>query len=331
MRTAAVIGCGGIGRRHAECYREDPSVQLVAVCDVMADRAKALAAEMGVKAYTSAEEMLAAEQPDVVSVCTSGKENGGDHFAPTLAALQAGAHVLVEKPISNSLVEAREMVAVARSRGRKLAVNLNHRFVPAAETARAWIQEGRIGTPLLVHMNLWIRNANESSPYFHLRALHSHSIDVMRYFCGDVARVQAFLSKAPGRSIWSNCSINMEFENGCIGSLHGSYDMSAHHPIERCEVAGTAGRFVLDNVYEELTLFPHDRPERTVLRNSIFGGVRGFEDTFARRIRAFLSQLDGDRVEGSGEDGLAALAVIEAAIRSHEEGRVVAVREVLEG
>src|SRR2546425_1206530 len=104
----------------------------------------------------------------------------------------------------------------------------------------------------------WTGGAGRPAGWGDLRALHPHSIDVMRYFCGDVKRVQAFLHRAPGRKCWSNASINLEFASGIVGHLTGSYDMSMLHPIERCEVAGTKGRFVLENVFERLTFYPRE-------------------------------------------------------------------------
>jgi UDP-N-acetylglucosamine 3-dehydrogenase len=323
----AVIGTGNIGRIHATVYRADPLAELVAVCDTVADKADAFAAQFGARPYHDVDELLRTEQLDLVSITTAGPENGGHHYAPAMAALRAGVAVLCEKPLSNEIERARELVAYARANRRYLAVNLNHRFVPAAAAARRWIEDGRLGELLFVNMALWIRNPNESSPWFHLRALHPHSIDVMRYFCGDVARVQAFLKKASHREIWSNASINMQFHGGVLGHLTGSYDMTTRHPFERCEVAGTKGRFVIDNVYERATLYPHDSDEAVVVANPIMGGMASFNDTFKNRIHRYLEQLaeraPRDQIEGSGEEALAAQEVVEAAIRSHETGQIV--------
>lgn len=326
----AVVGAGNIGRTHAAAYAADGLADLVAVCDLVAERARAAAAPYSAKGYASVQEMLLREELDVVSVATAGIENGADHYAPTMAALAAGKHVFCEKPLSNSIAEAREMVAAAQRHGLYLGVDLNHRFVPTAARARQLMDEGRLGEPLFINMNLWIANPNESSPWFHLRALHPHSVDVMRYFCGDVARVQAFARKAPGRSIWSVASVNMQFQSGAVGHLTGSYDMSTRHPIERCEVGGTKGRFVIENVFQELTFYPHDSDELQVMRNSIFRGVTGFPQTIHNRIHRFLEQVQNgdDRLEASGEDGLAAQEVIEAAITSIQTEAVVEVPAV---
>jgi UDP-N-acetylglucosamine 3-dehydrogenase len=326
MLKVGVIGVRGIGETHASVYQSDPLAELVCVCDLVRERADDVGRRFSVRAYTSVPEMLQAERLDAVSVATGGFEGGSAHYEPSIQCLEAGLHVLVEKPISNDIEQAREMVGTARRRERYLGVNLNHRFAPPAATAKGWAEAGDLGQLLFINMGLWIDNPNESSEWFHLRALHPHSIDVMRYFCGDVKRVQAFLGRPEGRNCWSNASINMEFANGCVGHLTGSYDMSMYHPIERCEVAGTKGRFVLENVYETLIFFPRASPEARVIRNNLFGGLGGFNDTFRLRLHRWLEQITAgtprDQIDGSGADGLAAQEVIEAAIRSFRNGTV---------
>ena len=221
----AVIGMGPIGNRHAGIYKQAPLAELVGVCDRVKERADDSARRLGVPAFYDVDTMLKALSPDLCSVTTSGYENGSDHYEPTIQALEFGCHVLGEKPISNEVEEAEEMVARAREKGRYYGVNLNHRFTPAARLAKKWAHEGRLGHLLFVNMSMWIMNPAESSPYFHIKSLHPHTVDVMRYFCGDIEAVQCFAMKAPGRSIWSTAQFNMRFKNGVVGHLMGSYDI----------------------------------------------------------------------------------------------------------
>ena len=214
-----------------------------------------------------------------------------------------------------------------------LGINMNHRFTPAARMAKKWQNEGLIGDLLFVNMALWIGKFQElESPYYHLKALNPHSVDIMRHFCGDVEKVQCFAMKAPGRNIWSTASINMKFKNGMVGHLTSSYDIERGHPMERCEVAGTKGRFVLEDMWREVTLYPAGNMEKRVYTNPVFGGYRGFDDTFRCRIRSFVRQVaDGvppEEIDGSGADGLAAQKVIQAAIVSLDTGKVVDVDSI---
>lgn len=327
MLRVCVIGMGPIGNRHARLYSEDPLAELVGVCDIVRERADAAAGRLHVPAFYDAQAMLSALHPDLVSVTTGGYEYGSDHYEPTMQALAAGCHVLCEKPISNTIREAEEMVAFARQQRRCFGINLNHRFTPAARLARQWVDEGLIGHPLFINMSMWIMNPAESSPYFHLKALHPHTVDIMRHFCGDVEAVQCFATRAPGRTIWSTAQINMRFVNGVVGHLTGSYDIERGHPMERCELAGTKGRFVLEDMWRELVLYPAGDLVKRVYTNPVFGGMRDFEDTFRNRIHAFLDQVDQgaapEEIDGSGADGLAAQKVIAAAIESLETDTVV--------
>jgi predicted dehydrogenase len=330
MLRVVVIGMGPIGNRHARIYREDPNAELVGVCDIIAERAEAASREHGVPGYLRADEMLESLGPDVASVATGGFEYGSDHYLPTMQALEAGCHVLCEKPICNEIGPAEEMVEKAREKGLCFGIDLNHRFTPAARIAKRWQDEGRIGHLLFVNMAMWIGNPNESSPYFHLKALHPHTIDVMRHFCGDIEAVQCFATKAPGRTIWSTAQFNMRFVNGTVGSLTGSYDIARGHPMERCEVAGTNGRFVLEDMWRQAALYPAETYEKQVYTNPVFGGYRDFEDTFRARLHRFTEQVaqgaSPDEIDGSGADGLAAQKVIAAAIESLENETVVYVK-----
>ncbi len=330
MQRVCVIGLGPIGNRHADLYQENPQAELVGVCDLIPERADTAAARLGVPAFYDAPTMLAALKPDICSIATGGEEYGSDHYLPTVQALEAGCHVLGEKPISNSIAQAEAMVAKARELNRCYGIDLNHRFNHAHRLAKQWVEEGRLGHLLFVNMSMWIINPRESSPWFQIKALHPHTVDIMRYFCGDVEAVQCFATKAPGRSIWSTAQFNLRFRNGVVGSLTGSYDVGRGHPMERCEVAGIGGRFVIEDMFQQVTLYPAESLEKTVYTNpGLWGGMRDFEDTFRERLACFVRQVDEgvkpEDIDGSGADGLAAQKVLAAAIESIETGKVVAV------
>ncbi len=330
MQRVCVIGMGPIGNRHADMYRATPLAELVGVCDIIKERADKAAARLGVPAFYSAEEMLRALKPDITSVTTGGYEYSSDHYEPTMQALEAGSHVLGEKPISNEIARAEEMVAKAREKGLCYGINLNHRFTEASYVAKRWQNEGRLGHLLFVNMSMWIKNPAESSPYYMIKALNPHTVDVMRHFCGDVEAVQCFAQKAPGRQIWSTAHFSMRFKNGVVGGLTASYDIERGHPMERCEVAGTKGRFVLEDMWREVTLYPAGDLEKRVYSNPVFGGHRDFEDTFRNRIHKFVAQVDAgaapEEIDGSGAEGLAAQKVLQAAIESLDSGQVVQVK-----
>lgn len=326
-----VVGIGNIGNIHAGVYMENPNVELAAVCDIVKEKADAAAEKYGARAFYSVKEMLdSGIALDACSVATKGEENGGEHYEPTMELLRAGIPVLGEKPISNQIEEGVQMVELARQKQIPYAINLNHRFTPAALRAKEWVESGRLGQLHMINMRMWINNPVETSPWFHLRALHPHSFDVIRYFCGDVKKVAAFMMKGEGRKIWSNAQIIMQFDNGAIGNLTGSYDAGKSYGLELCDVVGSKGRFVLEDACEHLTFYPRNSIETETY--SYLGGMRSFSETFKSRIDDWIDQLAAgasyDQINGSGEDALKAQRIIEAAIQSFNTNTVVDVAEV---
>ena len=328
MLNVAVVGIGNIGQNHSRIYQAHPDTELVAVVDVIEAAAAAGGERLGVPHFTSIPDLLASGiHVDMASVCTAGKENGGDHYEPTMALLGAGIPVLGEKPISNELPKAREMVALARERNLRYGINLNHRFTPAAIRAKEWVDAGRLGELNIINMTMWINNPNETSEHFHMRALHPHSLDVMRYFAGDVEKVQAFFKKGKGRAIWSNVQVNLLFRNGVIGHLTGSYDAGGSFGLETLEVVGSDGRFVLREACQHLEFYPRHSMETESY--AYLGGMMAFPETFDSRIARWIEQNKAgaapEDIDASGEDALRVQTIIEGAIESWHTGKVVSV------
>jgi len=328
MLSIGIVGLGGIGNNHARCYTENKHSRVVAVCDIIKAKADAAAERWNARPFYTVRSMLKSGlHLDACSVTTAGVENGSDHYKPTMELLNAGLPVLGEKPISNDVGQARRMVALARKKRLRYGVNLNHRFTPAAVRARQWLDDGRLGELNIVNMTMWINNPNESSPWFHIRALHPHSLDVMRYFAGEVDKVQAFFKKGKGRKIWSNVQANLQFKNGVIGHLTGSYDAGGSYGLETLELVGSEGRIVINEACEKLTLYP--RFSQQVESYDHLGGMGSFGETFAWRIGAWVDDLrrstPPSKVDAKAEDALKVQLVIESIIKSWETGQVIKV------
>lgn len=332
----AVVGVGNIGNIHLGVYNKNPNTKIVAVCDIIKERADKAAAAYNCPAFYSVQDMLASGiQIDAASMCTAGTENGGDHYKPTMELLGAGIPTLGEKPISNDIRCAEEMVALAKEKKLRYGINLNHRFTPAALKAKEWVTSGRLGELNIINMTMWINNPNETSPWFHIRALHPHSLDVMRFFAGDVEKVQAFFKRGPrkdgpdGRRVcWSNVQVNLLFKNGILGHLTGSYDAGGSYGLETLEVVGSEARFVLLDACEHLTFYP--RYSRQTETYDYLGGMMNFSETFNSRITKWVDQNVAqdapEAIDASGADALHVQRIIEAIIESWETESIVAVK-----
>jgi len=138
-----IIGAGGIAQyAHIPGYQKIEDVEVAALSDINRETLKAAAAKFGVKkTYTDYRKMLATEKLDAVSVTTPNAH----HAAPTIAALKAGAHVMVEKPIAMNAAEGRQMVAAARKAKRLLMVAFNQRWSPANQYLRREVEAGTLG------------------------------------------------------------------------------------------------------------------------------------------------------------------------------------------
>ena len=335
---SCVVGMGGIGHTHARCIKNDPLAELVAVCDVIPEKADKAGEEFGVPAFYSLKDMLAAHpEIEVVHVTTSGFENGSWHYVPTMEALDAGRHVLVEKPISNNITEAREMVDYAAKKNLYLGCDLNHYFSEPAFKADQIIADGGVGEQVYamtkvgfdgssVNVNRVDRNSRWQMPYSHAKAFLTHPFSVMRHFCGDITHIQAFMEKPGARRqsedlMLSIQSVHMKFQNGALGYLLSQRGdaMFGLGGWWSFELAGTHGTFCIENCVEKLTYWKQGQaPEVT---NT---GVTSFDATFPIRIHAFYEDLSNnvplEHLRASGRDALATMEYIFAAIDSYESG-----------
>jgi predicted dehydrogenase len=346
-----VVGMGGIGNTHAKCYADlAPQSAVAAVCDVVKEKADAAAKTLGVKAYYSLKDMLAHEELDVVDVSTGGYENGSWHYEPTMEALAAGKHVLCEKPLSNDIDEARDMVRYAAERNLYLGCNLNHYFTPTAERAKQYMQDGAVGETLYLLFKMGFNGGEETygfnpsprfnQPYAHMKAFLTHPFSVMRYFCGDITHVQSFASRpatrrSKGDLLVSVNSVHCTFANGTVGYLLSQRGdcVWGLGGWWSCEVAGSRGTFCIENCIEKLTYWPAPKPGQSLglgqeaAAEVLDTGITDFGATFPLRIRAFVEDLTTgvprEHLRSSGRDALATLEYIWAAIESYENGGAV--------
>ncbi|NUQ00714.1 MAG: Gfo/Idh/MocA family oxidoreductase [Armatimonadetes bacterium] len=343
-----IVGMNSIAHSHAPHYVSDDLAELVAVCDVVKERADAGVEKYGGKAYYSLDDMLADEDLDLVDVSTGGYENGSWHFEPAMQAMEAGKHVIVEKPLSSDVNQGRQMVAKAQEQGVYLACNLNHYFTPVSERGRRYIDEGQMGELVYCLMKMGFHGGHiddykgpgspkvKGWPYFHLKAFLSHPFSVMRYFCGDATHVQAFLGapgfrRAGGDLTLSTASIHLRFANNSVGYLlsqrgDASYGLGGWWS---CEVAGTRGTFVVENCIEKCLYWQAPRAggvgkpeaEPTEVTET---GTMDFGQTFKHRLHALLEDISNgvplEQLRGSGRDALAVLEYTFAVIESHENG-----------
>lgn len=325
MFRAAVIGCGGSGTLHARAYANLPLSQLVGVCDLDQARARAVAGELGVPAFTDLHEMLARVKPDIVSVCT--KED--QHEGPVLAALAAGTHVFCEKIMAGTLANGRMMVAAAKEANRVLAVNYNYRHLPGYQWLKAQLNQGAIGTPTLAVISA------------HSYCWH-HALDLCRFFFGEVVEATASLADNPNQMPhpWRNqkellyvpslgVGATLTFESGMRAVLASSiyYDMRAF--LIDIHVFGTGGQIGVRRMRLDDARGTLEHAVRGVAQSVPELPFVAFSDSFRLSIDAFLNAMSQNKpVPTTGEDGYAAMLLESAVVRSSASGSAINLPEL---
>ena len=313
-----IVGCGWIARRHAAAARTLRIPVVFASRDVA--RARAYAREFGgAAAYGDYEEALRHPGARGAIVCTPHDR----HLADVLAALAAGRHVLVEKPIACTLGEADRMIEAAAHAGRVLMVAENFRFMPALRTVRRLIDDGTIGA--LRELHLVARGFRRRSGWRSAAAAGGgalidggiHYVHALRWWGGEVRRVFA-LRPPPTFDMAGEDAIDVlaELASGAVGVLANSLAARGVPRFQWSSVTGSRG-----------TCFVENRGRVVVVRGELGLRVR----LFARDTRGHVAMLKafdramsvGKADEMDGEAGRRDLAVVLAAYRSIAERRVV--------
>ena len=150
MYRTGIIGCGKVAHLHAKALKHLPDSEFSAVFSRTLDKAKSFGNQYGVKGYDDITKMIEGERLDFVVICTPHP----NHLDPTLEALKAGAHVLVEKPLASSLDDCDAMIKASKTHERKLGVVSQRRFYEPVQRVKKAIEDGKIGSPILGTVNM---------------------------------------------------------------------------------------------------------------------------------------------------------------------------------
>ncbi len=327
-----LLGAGRIGKVHAKAISADGQATLVAVADAMAPAAAALAAQYGAE-VRSIEAILAADDIDAVVICTPT-----DTHADLIEAFaKAGKAIFCEKPIDLNLERVKACLQVVRDTKAVLMVGFNRRFDPHFAAVRAEIDRGTIGAVEMVT----ITSRDPGAPPMEymarsggiFRDMTIHDFDMARYLLGEeIAEVSAFAGVLTDPAIkatgdFDSASVMLRSVGGkqCVisNSRRATYGYD-----QRIEVHGSLGAVSAENqrpvMIEVATAAGYTRPPL----HDFF--MTRYTEAYAAEIATFITAMQGKAVASpSGEDGLAALALAEAALMSVAEGRVVKMTEII--
>jgi len=329
-----IIGCGHIAHRHADAIINSPIMELKAAYDVNPSAADAFSEKYGVKCYADIKNILNDPDIDIVNVCTPS----GLRVEVGLLAVEAGKHLVVEKPMALTLKDADKLIEASEKKGVKLAVMHQNRYIPAVRRMIKAVRSGRLGK--LTHGSAVVRwNRNDEyyakAPWRGTKAMDGgcmlnqalHNIDLLQWTMGDVQVVFGFTATQVRKiETEDNVVAVIKFANGALGTIEASTTIYPANLEETLSIFGSEGTVVLAgttmgkvriwrlNGDDEAAVLAEQVGEPELPRYACHQAV--LED-MARAV------IDNREPAVNGYEGRKALAIIEAIHRSNETGMPV--------
>lgn len=331
----ALIGCGKVAEKHVQAINElGSAAELVALCDIDRNRMEDLLKKInrpnqeGLALHTNSDSCLKRQDIDLVVITTSADL----HIPLSLAALDAGKHVLVEKPLALSINDARHAVQAAKRNGRVLAVGLQTRYLSQIQAMKKAVDEGRFGKMMHGVISVrWNRNADyyKSSPWRNSWAMGGgtlmnqciHHIDLLQWMMGPVASVygEACVFEQ-SMQVEQVGFILLKFASGAIGVVESSSCIYPKNLLTSISLFGERGSVTLEG--ERLNQFKHwlfaegGPVDQTILKTDEISHTPLYNDLI-HAIRSGSSPLV------SAETSLHSLEIVLAAYKSIFEGKPV--------
>ena len=347
-----VIGTGNIAREHLNAYAKNPNVEIYALCDINEQILQKRGAEYGVeRLFTHCEDMLKLPEIDAVSVCTWNSA----HAPCAIAALNAGKHVLCEKPMALNALQAREMQAAAEKNGKLLMIGFVRRFGNDCDILRDMIDDGQFGEIYYAKATYLRRNGNPGGWFGDksrsgggpLIDLGVHVIDLTRYLLGNPKPVSVYgatfqklfdrkhIKAAKGYvssrvSDTDVCDVEdlatalIRYDNGAVVSLEASFSLNLKNDMGAIELFGTKAGAKID---PELEMFSELNGYMTNVQLTTPTAL-SFDGLFAREIDHFVECVrTGQPCRNPAEDGVTLMQILDAIYESARTGHEVVIKE----
>ena len=306
----AVIGTGFWGKNHARVYKELESTELVAICDVDEERAKTVAGQFGVKAYTDSTVMMGNEEIEAVSVCTWSTSLAKE----ALRALRCGKHVLVEKPMATSTKQAEKLVVTAEQNGLHFTVGFLMRFIPGLCHIRKAVENEKIGQLVCAtakRVSQWPERIGDVGV---VKDTAIHDIDVMRFVFGEnPISVYAKVGAMRHKKFEDYALIMLTFADGKSAFIESNW--LTPYKTRALTVTGSEAIMRLDYITQELWIeaanenvqpkYPWQEPLKAELQH--------FSDCVLKKEKPVVT----------GKDGVKALNIAIAALESSAKNKAI--------
>ena len=328
-----LIGCGRVARYHAQALTEIEGSELVAVCDVVPERADDFSERYGGDAYYDYRELLERKDVDVVCIATPS----GDHPAIGIGAARAGKHVVVEKPIGLTLREIDDLIDTCKSENVKLCTVHQNRFNPSIVKLREALEQGKFGK--LSHASIAVR-WNRGQHYYDQAKWRGtwkqdggvlmnqciHGIDLLRWMMGKPQSLAAFTANQFHDIEAEDVGVAaIKFGSGALGTIEGTSNVYPSNWEETLTIFGERGSASVGGVaVNRIERWEFDDPDCSHSLadmpdpESVYGS--GHSPLLARMAEAVRNDREPPV---TGEDGRAAVEMVLAIYRSQETGSIV--------
>ena len=295
--NVAVIGCGAWGINHARVYRDLPLVRLAALADIDAKRVQECSRKHSVNGFTDTLRVLENPDIDAVSVCTPTCT----HSYIAEKALLNGKHVLVEKPMTDTVDEAQGLIELAEEMGLNLTVGFVERFNPAVAMSKRLIDDGEIGRIIMAHAKRVTRRPSRVGDIGVIKDLGIHDIDVITHLMGETPETVYARAGSHMHAFEDYANITLGYRGNRSALIETNWLTPKR--VRSLTITGSDGIIGVDYIHQPLN---------------------GYREPLYLELLEFTSSIMEDREpEVTGLDGLRALEICEAALESAKTGRVV--------
>ncbi len=321
----AIIGCGKIAQRHAQHIHAVG--KLVAVCDVEVEKADALATQYHCKAYYSFQALLATEKNiDVVAICTPN----GLHAQHTILCLQAGMHVLCEKPMAINTADCKSMIAAAEKANKQLFIVKQNRFNPPVMAVKNALENKILGKILSIQLNcFWNRDAayyanswkgTKAMDGGTLFTQFSHFIDLLYWLFGEVKPLAALTNNAAHQQtieFEDNGVVLLQLVDGIIGSIHYTVNSYQKNMEGSLTIFGEKGTVKIGGQYlNELEYaLVEDYSFGTLPKGNVANDYGTYTGSMSNHDKVYANVVDvlqnGAAISANAWDGLKTVEIIE--------------------
>lgn len=329
---AAIVGCGAIYGNHAEALTKYENVELASVCDINEEKAAKAADKYKCKYYTDYNEMLKNEELDVVHICTPHYL----HASMSILAMKSGKHVLTEKPMAISILDAQEMIKVSKDTGKRLGVCFQNRFNATSVRIKEVIESGEVGSVIGAKgFVTWHRDA----PYYTnsewrgswetegggvLINQSIHTLDLLQWFLGDINNIKGSTDTRlleDAIEVEDTAEATIKFNTGASAIFYATNCYAIDSPVEIeiiCEKA------VL-RLTEDLTIsYKNGEIEHTTDADKATGEKSYWGSSHKLLINDFYKKLiAGIDFSIDGEQGITAIQMIHAIYTSENKKQYV--------